>query len=183
MDFSLSIEEKNRLLQTARESILSALEGRSSQYPEPSDNLKTECGAFVTLHKNGQLRGCIGHIQAAGPLFDAVIELARSSAFKDPRFPPLSPEEYEKIDIEISVLTPLKEINDISVIEVGKHGIYIQRGYASGVLLPQVATEQGWDRETFLKHTCMKAGMSGDCYKQSDTRIWVFSAIIFGEKQ
>jgi len=105
-----------------------------------------------------------------------------SASLNDPRFPPLTEEELRDIDIEISVLSPLKEIQDVSEIEVGRHGIYITRGYQSGVLLPQVATEYGWDRETFLQHTCQKAGLPPDAWKQEGTKIEIFDAQVFGEK-
>ncbi|RKX76928.1 MAG: AMMECR1 domain-containing protein [Spirochaetes bacterium] len=183
MDFTLTDEEKRLLLETARESIASKLEGRKPEFKEPTENLKVQCGAFVTLHIHGRLRGCIGHMVGVNPLMETIKELALSSAFNDPRFPPLSPHELEEIDIEISVLTPLKKISSVDEIEVGKHGIYLKKGSASGVLLPQVATEEGWDRETFLTHTCYKAGLTGNCWKDPKTEISIFSAIIFGEKE
>ena len=181
MDFSLDDKEKDILLKTARERIRSDLFGDRPSYPEAAGRLMEICGAFVTLHKNGMLRGCIGNIVGRRPLIDTVREMAHASAFDDPRFPALSTEEFEQIDIEISVLSPLEVISDPSVIEPGKHGIYMQRGYAGGVLLPQVATEQGWDRETFLEHTCMKAGLPIDAWKDPDTRIEIFTAVIFRE--
>jgi AmmeMemoRadiSam system protein A len=107
--------------------------------------------------------------------------MARASAFQDPRFPSLPEEELPDIDIEISVLTPLQKISDPSLVEVGRHGVFIQKGGRSGVLLPQVATEQEWDRDTFLTHTCYKAGLPGNCWKDPHSEISVFSAIIFGE--
>ncbi|MBN2535112.1 MAG: AmmeMemoRadiSam system protein A [Spirochaetales bacterium] len=152
------------------------------EFPEPTRVLLTECGAFVTLHKKGKLRGCIGYVVAVKPLFNTVQDVARSSAFSDPRFPPVMESEIPDLEIEISVLTPLKRITSIDEIEVGTHGIVIKRGFSSGLLLPQVAAEQGWDRDTFLTHTCYKAGLPGDCWKKSDTRIEVFSAIVFNEK-
>ena len=137
----------------------------------------------MTLHKLGQLRGCIGTFASSHPLLDTISEMAISASQKDPRFPPVAQNEMKDIDMEISVLSPLQEIKDISEIEVGKHGIYITRGYNSGVLLPQVATEQEWDRDTFLSHTCMKAGMAQDCWQDGDCKIEIFSAQVFGEKQ
>jgi AmmeMemoRadiSam system protein A len=112
-------------------------------------------------------------------LYKSVEEMAAAAAFQDPRFPPVSKSELKDLDIEISVLTPFKQITHVSEIEVGKHGIYMERGFYSGLLLPQVATEYGWDRDTFLEHTCRKAGLPPDAWKDKDTRIYIFSADIF----
>ena len=182
MDFTLTEDEKRMLLVTARETIRARLFGGELSLPRPTEKMTARCGAFVTIHKKGHLRGCIGHITGVKPLFNGIQELALSSAFNDPRFPRLTRDEYPNIDIEISVLTPLEEIASPEEVEVGKHGILVQRGFRSGVLLPQVATEQGWDREEFLSYTCRKAGLSEDCWKSGETRIQVFSAIVFGEK-
>ncbi len=181
-EFTLDAHDRELLLKTARESITAKLEGRAPSYNDPTAALLEECGAFVTLHVKGRLRGCIGRITGVEPLFETIKDMAAASAFQDPRFPPLSPDELSDIDIEISVLTPLKKIDTIDSIEVGKHGIYISNGTYSGVLLPQVATEQGWDRDTFLTHTCYKAGLKGTCWKDPKTEISSFSAIVFGEK-
>ncbi|MBI9105897.1 MAG: AmmeMemoRadiSam system protein A [Spirochaetales bacterium] len=181
MDFTLSEKEKDILLITARERIKADLSGKKPAYPEPTDHLSEVCGAFVTLHKQGILRGCIGNIIGRRPLIETIREMAHSSAFEDPRFPPLRTEELELIDIEISVLSPLWKIKDVSEIETGKHGIYMQKGFSGGVLLPQVALEQGWDRMTFLQHTCMKAGLPVNAWKDPSTVIEIFSAVIFRE--
>jgi AmmeMemoRadiSam system protein A len=181
MSFNLSGEEKRLLIQTAREAIQSRLEKRPPRYPLPTENLKTVCGAFVTLHHRGKLRGCIGFVVARAPLIETVKEAAQSAAFQDPRFAPLTRNELEDVSLEISVLSPLEPISSLEAIEVGVHGIMIHKGFHSGLLLPQVATEYGWDRETFLTHTCYKAGLPGDCWRSPDTRIEVFSAIVFGE--
>ena len=183
MELTLTREEKVILLKVARESIGEHLTGIRGKYPEPTENLRTKCGAFVTLHKNGNLRGCIGYVIPIKSLYETVKEMAISSAFQDPRFPPLRQEEFDKIEIEISALSPLKQIDSIDEIRVGTHGILIKRGYNSGLLLPQVATEQGWDLETFLTHTCYKAGLPGNCWKDENTRIEIFSAIVFNEKE
>ena len=182
-EFSLSEEEKAILLATARESISARLRKTAGNFPAPTKNLRTRCGAFVTLHIHGSLRGCIGQMTGTMPLIDTIREMAVSSAFHDPRFPSLDEQELGQVDIEISVLTPLEKIEDISVIQVGRHGIFMKKGGRSGVLLPQVAVEQGWDRETFLTHTCYKAGFPGSCWKDASTEISIFSAIVFGEKQ
>ena len=119
---------------------------------------------------------------ARAPLIDTVKETAQSAAFQDPRFAPLSRKEWGDIALEISVLSPLEEAKSIDDIEVGVHGVMMRKGFQSGLLLPQVATEYGWDRETFLTHTCYKAGLPGDCWRSPETRIEIFSAIVFGEE-
>jgi AmmeMemoRadiSam system protein A len=133
----------------------------------------------VTLHKDGKLRGCIGHIRAKKPLVETIVEMAEAAAFQDPRFPPVSSQELDQLDYEISVLTPLRRIKDVEEIQVGIHGIYLKRGGSSGLLLPQVATEWGWDRTTFLEHTCTKAGLPEDAWKDTKTEIYIFSADVF----
>lgn len=179
----LTDTEKALLLYIARESIASALEGRAPRFPqEIPEGLLEPLGAFVTLHKHGALRGCIGTFEAQGPLYLTVAEMARSAAFNDPRFPPLSPEELPEVDIEISVLSPMWQGRPEEV-EVGKHGIYIVRGFHRGVLLPQVAVEYGWDRETFLDHTCLKAGLAPGCWRDPETEIYLFTCEVFGEKE
>jgi AmmeMemoRadiSam system protein A len=183
MEFQLTPEEKQILLQTARQAITSRLEKRKPKYPEPTELLKKKCGAFVTLHKQGSLRGCIGFVVAGKPLIDTVAEAAQSSAFGDPRFPALTAREVDQIDIEISVLSPLRRIESVEEIRVGEHGISLRSGFSSGLLLPQVATEYGWDRDTFLTHTCRKAGLQGDCWRSPDTEIEIFSAVVFGEQR
>ncbi len=183
MTFTLTDLDKRTLLQTAREAIGSRLSCRQPCYPAASPALQIPCGAFVTLKERDELRGCIGHITAAEPLVETVKEVARSSAFDDPRFPPLSPFEWPDIVIEISVLSPFVTVKDPSCIQTGVHGIMIHRGMRSGLLLPQVATEQGWDRETFLAHTCLKAGLPRDAWKSDDARIEIFTAIVFGEQR
>jgi uncharacterized protein len=179
--FSLTDDQKRYLLETARETIEAELEHREPRYPE-QPGPEEPCGVFVTLHIDGSLRGCIGRMTSPEPLSLTIREIARSSAFGDPRFPPLSTAEADRFDIEISVLTPMVPVHATDEIQVGTHGILIRKNGRSGVLLPQVATEQGWDRDTFLKHTCMKAGLHGDCWKDAGTEILIFSAIVFGEK-
>ena len=183
MSFTLTENEKHILLLTARKTITSRLTGQKAVDPELTPKLKEKCGAFVTLHKSGKLRGCIGYVEGIRPLFETVKEVSESSAFGDPRFPSVRLDELESIDIEISVLTPLKRIKSIDEIQVGVHGIMIKQGLYSGLLLPQVATEYGWDRETFLAHTCNKAGLPGECWREKNTEIEIFSAIIFGEEK
>ena len=172
--------DKQILLDLVRKTIEAMLE--SAAVSEPADlpeRLKKERGAFVTLKKHGRLRGCIGYIEARKPLYKTIEEMASAAAFNDPRFPPLKKEEWKDITIEISVLSPLKEILDFKEIKVGRHGLYIVRGGRGGLLLPQVATEYDWDSMTFLKETCHKAGLPSDAWKEEDTRTFIFSADIF----
>ncbi len=181
---SLTREERDFLLRLARQAIEARLKGQAApavRPPEKKAALQSHSGVFVTLHKDGALRGCIGNFTSDAPLYENVIEMARASAFSDPRFSPVRAGELADIDIEISVLTPMREIEDVKEIEVGRHGIYIQKGYARGVLLPQVAVENNFDRETFLDHTCLKAGLPPGCWKEG-ARIFIFEAEIFGEK-
>ena len=181
-EFSLYKVDQERLLTIAREAIGAELQHRQASFPPSTGTLDKKCGAFVTLHKHGALRGCIGNMQGTGSLFATIGEMAVSAAFHDPRFPPITQIEFKEIDIEITVLTPMKPCEDPNKIEIGTHGLYIRSGMRSGVLLPQVPVEQGWDRGTFLRHTCMKAGLPGDCWKESNTELYTFRGIIFGEK-
>lgn len=182
MEEELTIEEKHELLHIARSSVSSYLNTGDAVISSTLNGLQRKGGVFVTIHKSGDLRGCIGMFVSEKPLYKTVAEMAAKAAFKDPRFSPLTHGELEEIDFEISVLSPLREINDTQEIEVGRHGIYITKGASSGVLLPQVASEQGWDLETFLSHTCIKAGLPMDEWKR-DIKIEIFSAQIFGEKE
>jgi len=179
----LSIDAKKALLKIARDIIsyrLGITPGfEFSEIIEESLNEKR--GAFVTLHIEGNLRGCIGNFVSDEPLYKLISEMAISSAFSDPRFRPLSKDEFEKIDIEISALTPLTQISDIEEIQVGKHGIYLIKDFYRGVLLPQVATDYGWDKYQFLDQTCIKAGMRPGCWKDKNCKILIFSAEVFGE--
>lgn len=179
----LTPEEEKILLKLAREEIRNNLLGTSEKITLPREGgLYAHQGAFVTLHKQGRLRGCIGLFSSPQPLHQTVREMAYSAAFKDPRFTPLKTHELPLVDIEISVLSPLKKIQDIQEIETGKHGLYIIKGFNRGVLLPQVATENHWDRITFLEHTCYKAGLDGDCWRNG-AEIYVFTALIFSEQE
>jgi AmmeMemoRadiSam system protein A len=180
----LNAEEQKKLLEIARKTIIDSLKkGRVDEETASTEGLGQPCGAFVSLHKLGQLRGCIGTFTSPRPLVNTVQEMAVSSSQRDPRFPAVQAKEMQDIDIEISVLSPLREIKDVKEIEVGRHGIYITKGFYSGVLLPQVATEYGWDRETFLEHTCMKAGLPPEAWKEEGVKIEIFEAQVFGEKE
>lgn len=180
----VTLAEKRALLALARGTIEAALgDMEAPQLTLQSPALDAECGAFVTLHKQGRLRGCIGYVRAVKPLRDAVADMALKAAFHDPRFPAVSKEELGDIDIEISVLSPLAVVDDVSQIEVGTHGLVMQEGARSGLLLPQVPVEQGWDRDTFLDHTCLKAGLAPGSWKRESVVILKFTAEVFGELQ
>jgi len=182
-NIELTLEHKKTLIKIARESIASTVNGNMApEYKIDDATLNTMCGAFVTLHTDGNLRGCIGNITAETPLWETIRNMATESALRDPRFPSVSPRELESVDIEISVLSPLKEIKNLEEIKVGKHGLFIKEGFYHGLLLPQVATDYGWNRIQFLEQTCYKAGLSKNCYRQGDCEIFIFSAIVFGEK-
>jgi len=182
VETALKSKEKKILLDIARDAIQSAIL-KSDVLPEPREEkaLNVRSGCFVTIKQHGDLRGCIGNFQSELPLFREVAEIAAASATKDPRFYPLQEVDLESISLEISVLSPLQKIEDISEIEIGKHGIYLEKGFYRGVLLPQVAEEHDWDRETFLKQTCLKAGLPTDAWEAEDADIYIFSAQIFGD--
>ena len=178
----LSKDEKIFLLKLAR--TLIDLESSDKTYQRGdyfSPTLEEKRGAFVTLTKSKQLRGCIGYIEGLKPLQIAVEEMAHSAAFEDPRFPPVEHKEVKELEIEISVLSPLETIDDPSQIEIGKHGLIIEQGFMRGLLLPQVATEYDWDVPTFLEQTCQKAGLPKDVWQDPSTKIQIFSADIFSE--
>lgn len=137
----------------------------------------------MTLHKDGQLRGCIGYIEAVKPLLDTIEEMARAAAFSDWRFNPVTAPELPRLEIEISVLSPITAVADPASIVVGVHGLIVSRGSKRGLLLPQVAVEWGWDRETFLAQTCVKAGLPESAWKEKGTKIECFSAEVFSEKE
>jgi AmmeMemoRadiSam system protein A len=179
----LNAAEKNALLKIAREAI-EAKTGKKLKILNPaleSESLKKDAGAFVSLHKNNRLRGCIGVFSSKEPLWKTVQENAVAAAFRDPRFAPVEADELPQIDIEISVLSPLRQITDVNEIEVGRHGIFIMQGRNRGVLLPQVAVEYGFDREAFLAETCLKADLPEDAWEKGAS-IYIFEAEIFGEK-
>ena len=176
----LTDDEKSTLHKIAKTAIKKRLGNEAPAKPEsPTDTLNEKRGAFVSLHRNGRLRGCIGYVHGVKPLAETINEMAVSAAFHDPRFPPLKEDELSDLDIEISVLTPMKQIKDINEIEVGKHGLMMIKGHYSGLLLPQVATQYNWDKQTFLSQTCNKAGLPEDAWKNEETEIYIFSAEIF----
>ena len=181
--FSLTGEERAQLLQIARKSIDYALARRTDlpyDSTKMSPALQQHCGAFVTLHKGGKLRGCIGNLVGYKPLYQTVSSMARAAAFEDPRFYPVEESEMKDIDIEISVLSPLRKIQSIDEFQLGRHGIYIIKGEHRGTFLPQVAGETGWTKEEFLGHCARdKAGLAWNGWK--DAELYVYEAIVFGE--
>ncbi|MDD5495637.1 MAG: AmmeMemoRadiSam system protein B, partial [Candidatus Omnitrophica bacterium] len=180
----LNDTQKKRLLLIARESITSFVkDGKRMQFTEKDPILNEPMGAFVTLHENGELRGCIGNMIGKGPLYQTVASMAIEAATGDPRFSRLTPQEIDKIDIEISVLSPLKKVSNYTEVKIPGHGVLVRRGFMSGVYLPQVADETGWNRDEFLTSLCgHKAGLAPDAWKDPATEIYVFSAEVFGEK-
>lgn len=180
--FALTDEEQGFLRDLVRLSIASRLNPASEpgEPPEPpSPTLRERLGAFVTLKLGGSLRGCIGNVRGTGELYRTVWDMARSAAFEDPRFPPLTPGEFEAVEYEISVLGPIESCPDPGLVEVGRHGLIMSRDGRSGLLLPQVPVEWGWDRETFLAQTCVKAGLPRDAWREPATTILWFEAVIF----
>jgi MEMO1 family protein len=183
--YTLTKEEKSELLKIARQTLESYLKnGKVPKFEKPkSEALNAKRGAFVTLKENGQLRGCIGRIVGDTPVYQVVSDFAINAAVEDPRFEPVNYSELKNIEIEISVLTPFEKVKDLGEIEVGRHGLMIQKGFSSGLLLPQVPTEEGWDKKTFLEYLCRKAGLNGQDYKDKDAIIYKFEAIVFNEDQ
>lgn len=178
-EFTLTAEEKGELLKLARQAINEFIrQNKVVEYKTQNMNFLSSKGAFVTLKEKGLLRGCIGYIEPVYPLYQTVIQTAIFAACRDPRFPPVSAEELADLDIEISVLTPLKKIDSPKVVEVGKHGLVISQGDKKGLLLPQVAVENHWSREIFLNEACLKAGLPMDAWK-SGADIYIFEAIVF----
>ena len=181
----LNLKQKKRLLGIARKTIEEYLStGRKPDFTETDADLIQACGAFVTLHENGELRGCIGNIVSQKALYETIIDMAIAAAVADPRFAPVKKEELKNIEIEISVLSPLKKISDISEFRLGTHGALVRKGLNSGLFLPQVATETGWNKEEFLSNLCAhKAGLAKDAWKDKSCEIHVFTADVFSEKQ
>ena len=178
----LNEEDKKALLRLARRSIECAL--KEDPFPQTENLLKnpeTPCGAFVTLRVQGELRGCFGYVNAYYPLARSVQEVAVKSALEDPRFEHIAPEELEAMEIEISVLDTPAVVEDIGEIEVGVHGLIIETSYHRGLLLPSVPGEYGWDREQFLNHTAIKAGLPPDAWKHNNVKIFKFKAEKFSE--
>jgi len=183
-EFALSETDKTQLLQIARNTLTAYVKTGNTptlDTTQLSAACKLHCGAFVTLRKNGELRGCIGQFVAEKPLYGIVQDMCKAAATTDPRFARVSPEELPRIVLEISVLSPLRKIQSIDEIELGKYGIYIKKGSQTGTFLPQVATETGWTKTEFLSHCAQdKAGLGWNGWKDAD--IYVYTAIVFEEK-
>lgn len=179
--FTLTEEEKEYLLSLARWSILKKLKNESlDPLPAPpTERLRQEFGAFVTLKKEGQLRGCIGRLVGDTELYQVVSNMALNAAFNDHRFQPLAFEEFEKLEIDISILSPIVPCPDPQAVLIGRHGLVIRMGGRSGLLLPQVAEERGWDVQTFWEHTCLKAGLPRDAWKDPEAQLLWFEAEVF----
>jgi hypothetical protein len=194
MYFTITDEEKKSLLADARETIAAKLERRQARYRlEPAiekaieegvSALSKPCGAFVTLHScegGRKLRGCIGRMAATSPLQKTVRTMALEAAFGDPRFPPLNISELPQINIEISALSPMELCPDPSLVKVGVHGLYLVHLGRSGVLLPQVPVEQGWNLDEYLDYICVKAGLPPHSYEAPGAELYSFTAVVFGE--
>ncbi len=179
----LTKNDGETLLAIAKEAIQHCVDGKPYHcLPREEKALNKRSGCFVTIKKNGQLRGCIGNFQGREPLFKEVANMAVASATQDPRFPALTSGELNNCTLEITVLSPLEKIVDTDIIEVGKHGIYIEKDLRRGVLLPQVATDHDWDRETFLDQTCIKAGLPEKAWQSPNVTIYIFSGQIVTEE-
>ncbi len=175
-----SSQERRLLLRLAHQAIEAALDGRRLDTTPPNEHLAEQRGAFTTLHLRGKLRGCIGYVFPTQSLYRTVAETARAAAADDPRFQPVTMEEAPELKVEISVLSTLRPISPDDVV-IGKHGLVAMQGSRRGLLLPQVPLEWGWDRETFLSQTCMKAGLPPDAWLRG-AELQAFSAEVFGEQ-
>jgi AmmeMemoRadiSam system protein B/AmmeMemoRadiSam system protein A len=183
--FSLNGREKSELLALARKSVEYAVrEGKPYELTaSASEVLNQERGAFVTLREAGELRGCIGYTSAVKPLYMTVRDTATLAALRDTRFHPVSSSELPQLEYEVSVLSPLRRVLDIRQIKVGQHGLLMKNGSSEGLLLPQVPVDEKWDRQRFLEETCAKAGMRSGCWKDDNTDIFMFTAVVFGENR
>jgi AmmeMemoRadiSam system protein A len=177
----LADREKQLLLELARRALTAGVEKRESIPDFPADEaLRQPGGAFVTLHRRGRLRGCVGQLPSKEPLVEVVAHCAKAAALEDPRFKPVRADEIAEIEIELSILSGLEDVT-LGRIEAGKHGLVVSRGWQRGVLLPQVATEFKWQAARFLEETCVKAGLEREAWKDPQTRIQAFTAEVFSE--
>lgn len=177
-----SEDQQRTLVEIARRAVARSVSGSGAGDVPAIPGLPPATGAFVTLKKRGELRGCIGTLECRRTLPEEVARVAVSAAREDPRFEPVRPSELADLDVEVSVLGPLERIDpqDPAAIEIGRHGLVVEQGWRRGLLLPQVATEWGWDRETFLSQTCAKAGLPHDCWRSGAT-VFRFAADVFGD--
>ncbi|MBF0478458.1 MAG: AmmeMemoRadiSam system protein A [Candidatus Omnitrophica bacterium] len=181
----LTVDQQKRLLVIARSTMETYIQtGKVLNFDEKDLRLQDEEGAFVTIHKNGQLRGCIGNIIGQGPLLKTVRDMAIASATQDPRFEPVTPAELKDLELEISVLSKPRPIKSVDEIKMGEHGVIVKKnGIRLGIFLPQVATETGWSKEKFLSELCsQKAGLPADAWKDPATTLEIFTAQVFSEK-
>jgi AmmeMemoRadiSam system protein A len=178
----LNAAEKSALLELARKTLACHLRNEAQpSVVQDSNALNEKRGAFVSLHRGAELRGCIGQLFADHKLAEVVRHCVISAASEDTRFDPVTNRELPELNIEISVLSPFQRVQNVEEIEVGRHGLYLVHGYLRGLLLPQVAAEYGWDRKTFLKQTCRKAGLPDSAWQDSKTEIYMFEAEVFSE--
>ena len=177
-----SEKQRKELLALARQSIETKFSKEIIIYPD-DQAYNVQRGVFVTLHKHGELRGCIGYIKGFKDLVPSIVEMARAAAFQDPRFPQVKENELKDISIEISVLSPMQLILDTNEIEIGRDGLLLNHPYGSGLLLPQVPVEWNWDLPTFLNQICYKAGLSAGSWKDDKAQLYRFSAEIFSESE
>ncbi len=178
--FSLSDKEKKDLGKVACLAISASLAGKEVEVPSSMDGVLNEhLGSFVTLEKNGRLRGCIGTMIGQEPLYVNVARMAHAAAFNDHRFPPLTHDEWPNVDVSISVLGPLTPCPDANAVEIGRHGLLLKLGAKSGVFLPKVAEEQGWNLEAYLENLCYKAGLPSGSWKDSKAQIFWYEALVF----
>lgn len=179
--FSLTPKEQQYLGEVARFGIMSGFAGSDPQdMPAPPTGvLHDPLGSFVTLTLDGHLRGCIGSMIGQEPLYLNIARMARAAAFEDPRFPPLTSEEWARVDMEISVLGPLTPCPDPQAVEVGRHGLLLQLGNRSGVFLPKVPVEQGWDLAAYLENLCRKAGLPGGSWQHPEAHLYWYEALVF----
>ena len=178
---TLTPDDQQRLLRLARRCLEARVRREQPPCPDRGGGLDALMGAFVSVHHHGDLRGCLGRLETDRPIAENVAHLAAVVSDSDPRYAPISASELSALELEISALTPEQEITDITAIDVGRHGLIIEQGHRRGLLLPQVAAEYGWDRETFLDHTCLKAGLPAGAWR-TGARIFIFEAQVFAEK-
>lgn len=181
MSHPLTADERRTLLETARQAVADAAAGRAPAVLKAKGVLARRAGAFVSLHRRGELRGCIGHIGDDVTLAHVIGRCAVAAATDDPRFNPVRPEEVPDLDVELSILGSIEPVHTVEEIDVGRHGLIVEQGRHKGLLLPQVAAEHGWDRERFLEHTCLKAGLPRDAWRHG-ARLFRFEAEVFGER-
>ena len=176
-------EEERAMTAMARAALEKLLNGEAlPKFVPQSNRLKESSGVFVTLKSRGQLRGCIGYVEGRKPLYQAIPAMAAAAAFEDPRFPPLAKNELAGLKIEVTILSPLHKVKDFDEIEVGRHGILVKSGFNQGLLLPQVAAEENWDRKAFLKHACLKAGLDPDDFRKESVEVYTFEGAVICEQ-